>query len=884
LNLDEKQRSVEKAANNAETFIFQYLNAYLTTRDFDSVAAMLHQRMNGVGTGADEIVVDLSEALSIYERDIQNIPDPIEFVVHQKNFNPVSDDVVVALLVLDLNFKTGLHQVSMRGLRFSCVLTGCNGIPSIIHMHISTASEMHDEGESYPMKEIRLLTDRLHQEIAEKTKALEKYRHLFEGAENGILIARGDTIEFANPAIERILGHHPKKITSEPFTTFIHPDDRATVLDRHILRMQGEDLEKSYDIRVVASDGTIRWVNLSAQLINWDGDLANLCFVNDITERKRAREALRESEEKYRLIFNMGVNAMFLIDDNTTQILDCNNKASQLFGYSIQKLLSMKMTDLSMTPEATRRACRENVAKQERVYQKKDGAVISVEITSEHFYLDNRAVHISAITDITDKKLAEEALNASEERFNLAMDASRDGVYDWNLETREIYYSPGWKRMLGYEPNELPDDFSVWENRTRPEDVEKSWQILQEVIEGKRERFELEFEMQHKDGHWVHILSRSNIYKDASGKPVRVVGTHVDITESKHQRERLTLSESRYKKAQALGKVGNWEYNLKTTEFWGSDEARKIFGFDPDKDSFSTEEVENCIIERERVHQALVDLIEKGKPYNLEYTIITKNTCKIKTVVSIAEIEKDGAKNPVKISGVIHDITERKHHEQELSAALSEKEVLLREVHHRVKNNLAAIISLMDMQRRTLEDANGQIILAELSNRIRSMGLIHEKLYRSDSLASIDFQDYTQALVSHLHTTFGSPGIICRVDAPGITIPLDLASPCGLIVNELMTNALKYAFPDGNLRPGNTDCQILVRLHRDKDTYILTVADNGIGWPPGFDWTKTRTLGMTLVRMLGQHQLGGQYVVDQENGTSITLTFTDRKKTVSVHG
>jgi PAS domain S-box-containing protein len=206
--------------------------------------------------------------------------------------------------------------------------------------------------------------------------------------------------------------------------------------------------------------------------------------------------------------------------------------------------------------------------------------------------------------------------------------------------------------------------------------VEKSWQIMNEVAEGKRERFEVEFQMRHKDGHWIHILSRSNIYKDANGKPVRVVGTHVDITDSIYQRERLRLSESRYRKAQELGKVGNWEYNLKTTEFWGSDEAKKIFELDPYKNSFTIEEVESCIIERERVHQALVDLIENRKPYNLEYDIITKKTGERKTFVSMAEIETDAAKNPVKVSGVIHDITERKQAEE----ALQEKTKFLQNI------------------------------------------------------------------------------------------------------------------------------------------------------------------------------------------------------------
>jgi PAS domain S-box-containing protein len=112
-------------------------------------------------------------------------------------------------------------------------------------------------------------------------------------------------------------------------------------------------------------------------------------------------------EDKYRLLFNMGVNAMFLVDNNTTRILECNNKASELFGYSTQELLSMKMTDLSTTPEATRRACQENVSKKERVYKKKDGELISVDITSKHFYLADRAVHLSAIRDITERKHAE---------------------------------------------------------------------------------------------------------------------------------------------------------------------------------------------------------------------------------------------------------------------------------------------------------------------------------------------------------------------------------------------------------------------------------------------------------------------------------------------
>jgi PAS domain S-box-containing protein len=239
---------------------------------------------------------------------------------------------------------------------------------------------------------------------------------------------------------------------------------------------------------------------------------------------------------------------------------------------------------------------------------------------------------------------------------------------------------------------------------------------------------------------------------------------------------------------------------------------------------------------------------------------------------SLHALPLQGSSNDVLVSHT--NITRLKQTEAQLSAALLEKEVLLREVHHRVKNNLAAIIGLMDMQRRLIDDPDSRTILTELSGRIRSMSLVHEKLYRADSLARIDFHEYLLALISHLRTSFGTPGTLCEVEARGVEMPLDIAVPCGMIINELITNALKYAFPQGEPRPGNTACLIRVMLRHDDGTYTLTVADNGIGLPPGLDWTRTRTLGMTLVRMLGQHQLGGSYTLDGRDGTALTLHFT----------
>jgi PAS domain S-box-containing protein len=149
-------------------------------------------------------------------------------------------------------------------------------------------------------------------------------------------------------------------------------------------------------------------------------------------------------------------------------------------------------------------------------------------------------------TEIYDRKQAEDELRKSERRFQRAMNASQDGIYDWDLETKDIYYSPGWKRMLGYEPDELPNDFSVWEKLTHPDDLKSSWNMMNEVIDGKRDRFEIEFRMKHKNGHWVDILSRSNLYTDDLNGKIRVVGTHVDISEIKKIERELRAKEEEH--------------------------------------------------------------------------------------------------------------------------------------------------------------------------------------------------------------------------------------------------------------------------------------------------------------------------------------------------
>jgi PAS domain S-box-containing protein len=223
---------------------------------------------------------------------------------------------------------------------------------------------------------------------------------------------------------------------------------------------------------------------------------------------------------------------------------------------------------------------------------------------------------------------------------------------------------------------------------------------------------------------------------------------------------------------------------------------------------------------------------------------------------------------------------ERLDVEAALRTSLAEKEVLLKEVHHRVKNNLAAIMGLLDLEGQAMDDEPARTALAELSTRIRSMALVHEQLYQSENFSRIDFQEYLEALVAHLRSSYERSGDIhVSVIAVGVVMSLDTSVPCGLIITELVTNALKYAFPEGRVHPGAGGCKIAVSAEWDGSAYTLSVADNGVGLPAGMDWMNTKTLGLLLVRMLGQHQLQGQVELDRTGGTTFRLRFAPRRTT-----
>jgi len=269
-----------------------------------------------------------------------------------------------------------------------------------------------------------------------------------------------------------------------------------------------------------------------------------------------------------------------------------------------------------------------------------------------------------------------------------------------------------------------------------------------------------------------------------------------------------------------------------------------------------------------KVYQVFKKVYKTGKPFKVfEYEIIKRNGSKAHIEFS-ASLRKDSQGQPIGFRGLARVVTERKQAEDKIKASLREKEVLLKEVHHRVKNNLQIISSLLSLQSQHIKDKESLAMFQESQNRVQSMSLIHEKLYQSKDLSRIDMNEYTKDLTTSLFRSYADRAAAIKLKTKIADLSLDIttAIPYGLIINELTSNALKHGFPDG--REG----EITIAMHPVNNKIELVISDTGIGFPEEIDFGNTTTLGIQLVITLVE-QLEGTIELDRRAGSAFTICF-----------
>jgi PAS domain S-box-containing protein len=357
-----------------------------------------------------------------------------------------------------------------------------------------------------------------------------------------------------------------------------------------------------------------------------------------------------------------------------------------------------------------------------------------------------------------------------------------------------------------------------------------------------------------------------------------------ELSEAEVRRERKktrqVLKETERQLLTLLSNLPGMAYRCRNDEEWTmefiSDGCLEVTGYTPE-DIIGNKKISfNRMMPPEgarRVHEEMDAAIQAGKPYELIYRIATASG-QTKWLWEKGRAVY-GPDNTVEaLEGFMSDITERKKFEQELEASLKEKVVLLKEVHHRVKNNLQVIYSLLSLQSGYVKDPQSLDMFKECRDRVKSMALIHEILYKSKDLAKVDFGDYVRTLIGNLTRSYQvqTGQVDIQVDVAQMRLDLDVAIPCGLMINELVSNALKYAFPNG--RKGVIE---IVLQQPEEGIYNLRIRDNGIGFPETVDFRKTDTLGLQLVNTLSE-QLDGKIDLIRDGGTQFVITFAISKK------
>ncbi|MGB9941366.1 PAS domain S-box protein [Methanosarcina sp.] len=685
----------------------------------------------------------------------------------------------------------------------------------------------------------------------------------------------------------RIFGLKPQEfeMTYDIFLDYVHPEDRD-YLDKAVKKaLNGGSFDINY--RIVSANGEERVVHSQSEVVfnEKNTPVRIRGIIQDITEHIRAEERIQHLadvvESSDDSIFSLSLEGI---------ITSWNRGAEQVYGYSAEEILGKNGSIFE--PENLKGEIKkliERVKNNEKIryYEtlrlRKDGALVNVSITlSPVFSSSGELVAVSTIArDITERKRADEALRKSEERFRALVTASSEVIYRMSPDWRCMNRLCG-RGFLADTENLNP----AWlQEYILPEDQPYVTAVINEAIRTKS-IFELEHRVRQADGSIGWTFSRAVPLLDKNGEIIEWFGAASDITERKLAEETLRQSELLYRSIGELIPYGIWETNTEGGVIYLSQSFLDMIGKSLDEvmefgwlDHYPPEKIPKFLDDWKRT-------LAEGTDWHYEHPIRDKNG-EWKTILSRGFPMRDESGKITTWAGINLDITERKQAEEALAKIDIARQ---REIHHRIKNNLQVISSLLDLtaerfnNRECIKDSEVLKAFRESQDRVISMALIHEELYKGEEFETLNFSPYIEELAENLLQTYvvGNLDINLKMDLEeNAFFDMDTAVPLGIIVNELVSNSLKHAFP------GRNEGEIRIELHKEENgectksinedckitNFVLTVSDNGVGIPENFDMENLDTLGMQLVTSL-VGQLDGEFELKRVNGTEFTVRFT----------
>ena len=607
----------------------------------------------------------------------------------------------------------------------------------------------------------------------------------------------------------------------------------------------------------------------------------------DISERVEFENRTKQSEERFKLLSNVAIEGIVFLDKRI--IIDSNEQFIELIGGSNrQEIIGRDIIEFIDHKELVKINIPKNTLQQKRteiIAKKKDGTIMLLEASSGNINQQGQEIDILLFYEITQIKKTEKALAQSTERYKSLVENSPNGIFILVNNQIKFTNNAGVK-LLEYaiEDNLYNKNFIDFIDEEFRESIDIS--LLETRGGGDLEYKEIKMQTSIKRHINIGIQASLTVFNNKPAVQVTIVDltTQLELREEKirnkiAEKTNLTLTKEiklhtqTQEKLQAAQKFTQNIIESSIDMIIAVNKDNKITEFNKaaiNEFGYLLEEVlgkdVSMLFADKNEYQRVSTSVNKKGIFTGETTTKRKNRETFVSLLSSSVIKS--SKGVIQgFMGVLRDITERKIIEQQVKDSLKEKEVLLQEVHHRVKNNLQVISSILSLQSNYIKDDKTLEILAESQNRIRSMSYIHETLYQTTDFSSIEFSNYLDALASNLiHSYSYSSGTVQLVtDYDKIYLTIDQAIPCGLIVNEIVSNAMKHAFE-------GKDGEVYLSIKESQGKIHLRVGDNGKGLPKHFKHAESDSLGMQLVYSLID-QLDASLDLQADKGTDFLITF-----------
>ncbi len=640
------------------------------------------------------------------------------------------------------------------------------------------------------------------------------------------------------------------------------------------------------EIEIVRTDGVHRLTLSRGEAdCEADGKIIGLHgTVQDITEQKQAEIALQLSEEKFSKAFLFSPDAIMITRITDGKIIEVNEGFSRLSEYSRAEALASSSIDLNLWANLHDRDCCVAALREHRVvrdyefkFRIKSGKKLDCLYSGELITLSGETYVLSVIRDITESKQAEDALHASEERLRQIIEQMPYPVEICDPNGAAQMVNQAFLKMFDIPSADLiVKKYNVFEDRLVmnilgvAEEVRRVYAgeqvfIPELAIPAAKKQPELGV------GGTDTIVLETTMFPvfRAAGEIWGVVTIWKDISDRKKAENALRESEERFRVL--------FE-GAPDAIFLADPESGKILEANRAASRLLAKPIEAIVgmnqaelhppkvedFSKESFHRHIQEAQSQGYTQPVETIALRADNAQVpvEVVAQVVQINGRGV-----LMGTFRDITERKRAEDQIKALLGEKEVLLREVHHRIKNNMSIIASLLAMQADAQEESVVRKALQDAVARIKSMMVLYDKLYRSENFGAISLQDYLPPLLHQVVGLFSYANpVSIHTQVEDILLSPKMLSPLGIILTELTTNAMKYAFP------GRSDGTITVTARREAEEVSIIFQDNGVGMPETFCLESSNSFGMQLIDLLVK-QLRGSLAIEMQHGAKIKIKF-----------